>query len=167
MEKVYLSLGSNIGDRESNLAQATMALSFQYEIYNVASSAYYKTDPLYNTDQPDFLNSVVRCETTMKPFIFFDVIKKIEKMLGKKVSKKNNQPRIIDIDIIFFGNSNIETEELNIPHPSFQFRKFVLIPLQELEPDFKVPNTNIYIKDLIQNCVDKSNVKLHLIKSQA
>ena len=121
MEKVYLSLGSNIGDRESNLAQATMALSFQYEIYNVASSAYYKTDPLYNTDQPDFLNSVVRCETTMKPFIFFDVIKKIEKMLGKKVSKKNNQPRIIDIDIIFFGNSNIETEELNIPHPSFNF----------------------------------------------
>ena len=102
MEKVYLSLGSNIGDRESNLAQATMALSFQYDIYNVASSAYYKTDPLYNTDQPDFLNSVVRCETTMKPFIFFDVIKKIEKMLGKKISKKTINPESL-ILILYFS----------------------------------------------------------------
>ena len=118
-------------------------------------------------DQPDFLNSVVSCETTMKPFIFFDVILKIEKMLGKKVSKKNNQPRIIDIDIIFFGNSKIETEKLSIPHPAFQFRKFVLIPLQELEPDFIVPNTNIHIKELLNHCVDKSNVNLHLMKSQA
>ena len=89
LEKVYLSLGSNIGDRESNLAQATIALSFQYNIYNVVSSAYYNTDPLYNTEQPDFLNSIVRCETTMKPFLFFDTIKQIEKMLGKKASKKD------------------------------------------------------------------------------
>ena len=167
MEKVYLSMGSNIGDRESNLAQATMALSVEYYITNIISSAYYKTEPLYNLDQPEFLNSVVRCETSLKPFDFFDIVKKIEKMLGKKKSEKKNQPRIIDIDILFFGDSIIETKELSIPHPYFQFRKFVLIPFLEIEPNFKVPVLNIRIKDLVKNCQDKSNVQIHYMKSQA
>ena len=127
MEKVYLSLGSNIGDRESNLAQATMALSFQYEIYNVASSAYYKTDPLYNTDQPDFLNSVVRFKTKLKPFDILDISQKVEKMLGRPTPRVKNQPRIIDIDILYHGDAIIETEELVLPHPMIAFRKFILI----------------------------------------
>ena len=167
MVKVYLSLGSNIGDCESNLAQATMALSVELNIFNIVSSAYYTSEPLYNLDQPKFLNSVVSCETSLKPFDFFDVTKKIEKMLGKTKNEKKNQPRIIDIDILFFGDSMIETEELIIPHPFFQFRKFVLIPFDEIEPGFKIPNSKITIKELIKNCPDNSNVKIHFMKSQA
>ena len=73
MVKVYLSLGSNLGDRESNLAQATMALSVEPDIFNIESSAYYTSEPLYNLKQPDFLYSVLKCDTTLKPFNFFDV----------------------------------------------------------------------------------------------
>ena len=167
MVKVYLSLGSNLGDRESNLAQATMALSVEANISNIESSAYYTSEPLYNLKQPDFLNSVLNCDTTLKPFDFFDVTKKIEKMLGRIRNKKRNQPRIIDIDILFFGNSVLETSELTIPHPSFQFRKFVLIPLAEIEPEFKIPKIGLSIKELIIQCPDKTNVRAHYMKSQA
>ena len=167
MVKVYLSLGSNLGDRESNLAQATMALSVEANIFNIESSAYYSSEPLYNMNQPDFLNSVLKCDTTLKPFDFFDVTKKVEKMLGRIRNKKQNQPRIIDIDILFFGNSILETSELTIPHPSLQFRKFVLIPLSEIEPEFKVPKIGVSIKELIIQCPDKTNVRAHHMKSQA
>ena len=167
MVKVYLSLGSNIGDCESNIAQATMALEVELNIFNIISSAYYKSEPLYNIDQPDFINSVVRCNTSLKPFDFFDITKKIEKMLGKKKNVEKNQPRIIDIDIIFFGDSIIETEQLTIPHPHFQFRKFVLIPLIEIEPNFKIPNSNILISNFLKNCPDKSDVRIHNMESQA
>ncbi len=167
MVKVYLSLGSNLGDRESNLAQATMALSVEINIFNIVSSAYYESEPLYNLSQPDFLNSVLRCDTSLRAFDFFDVTNKIEKMLGRVKNKKRNQPRIIDIDILFFGDSVLETSELTIPHPSFQFRKFVLIPFAEIEPNFKVPNQGISINKLITNCPDQTNVRTHFMKSQA
>ena len=87
--KVYLSLGSNIGDRESNIAQATMALSINLDIMNIQSSSFYESQPLYNTEQPKFLNSVVSCDTDLQPFDFFDVTERIEKMLGKKFSPEN------------------------------------------------------------------------------
>ena len=88
-------------------------------------------------------------------------------MLGRIRKKKRNQPRIIDIDILFFGNSILETSELTIPHPSFQFRKFVLIPLAEIEPEFKIPKNGLSIKELIIQCPDKTNVRAHYMKSQA
>ena len=120
---VYLSLGSNIGDRESNLAQATMALSINYEITDIKSSSYYETEPLYNKAQPDFLNSIVRFSTTLKPFDVLDIIQKVEKMLGRPTIREKNQPRIIDIDILFHGDAVIETEELSLPHPMISLRK--------------------------------------------
>ena len=131
-EEVYLSLGSNLGNRESNLAQATIALSINFEITDIISSSYYVSEPLYNKDQPEFLNSVVKFCTTLKPFEVLDVTQKVEKMLGKSNKSVKNQPRIIDIDILFFGNSVIETEKLSIPHPMVALRKFVLLPLAEI-----------------------------------
>ena len=131
-EEVYLSLGSNLGNRESNLAQATIALSINFEITDIISSSYYVSEPLYNKDQPEFLNSVVKFCTTLKPFEVLDVTQKVEKMLGRSNKLVKNQPRIIDIDILFFGNSVIETEKLSIPHPMIALRKFVLLPLLKL-----------------------------------
>ena len=166
-EIVYLSLGSNIGDRESNLAQATMALSINFEISGIKSSAYYESEPLYNKDQPDFLNSVVKFSTTLKPFDVLDVVQKVEKMLGRPEKREKNQPRIIDIDILFHGDAVLETEDLSIPHPMISLRKFILIPFAEIEPDFKIPHSNLTINDLIENCPDSSRVAKHHMDTQA
>ena len=166
-EKVYLSLGSNLGNRESNLAQATIALSINFEIIDIVSSSYFESEPLYNKDQPEFLNSVVKFCTSLKPFEVLDVTQKVEKMLGRSKKIEKNQPRIIDIDILFFGDSVIETEKLSIPHPMIALRKFVLLPLAEIEPNFIIPHTKITISDLIDNCPDKSRVVRHFMDVQA
>ena len=166
-EKVYLSLGSNLGNRESNLAQATIALSINFEIFDIVSSSYYESEPLYNKNQPEFLNSVVKFCTSLKPFEVLDVTQKVEKMLGRSKKTEKNQPRIIDIDILFFGDSVIETEKLSIPHPMIALRKFVLLPLAEIEPNFIIPHTKITINDLIDNCPDKSRVVRHFMDVQA
>ena len=166
-EKVYLSLGSNLGNRESNLAQATVALSINFEIIDIVSSSYFESEPLYNKDQPEFLNSVVKFCTSLKPFEVLDVTQKVEKMLGRSKKIEKNQPRIIDIDILFFGDSVIETEKLSIPHPMIALRKFVLLPLAEIEPNFIIPHTKITISDLIDNCPDKSRVVRHFMDVQA
>ncbi len=164
---VYLSLGSNIGDRESNLAQATMALSINFEISDIISSSYYETEPLYNEDQPDFLNTVVRFSTTLKPFDVLDIVQKVERMLGRPEKREKNQPRLIDIDILFHGDAVIETEELSLPHPMVSLRKFILIPFAEVEPDFQIPHSNLTIKDLINHCPDRSRVIRHQMDTQA
>ena len=166
-EKVYLSLGSNLGNRESNRAQATIALSINFEIIDIVSSSYFESEPLYNKDQPEFLNSVVKFCTSLKPFEVLDVTQKVEKMLGRSKKIEKNQPRIIDIDILFFGDSVIETEKLSIPHPMIALRKFVLLPLAEIEPNFIIPHTKITISDLIDNCPDKSRVVRHFMDVQA
>ena len=90
-EIVFLSLGSNLGDRESNLAQATAALSINYQVSNLVSSSYYESEPLYNKDQPLFLNSVLKFSTKLKPFEILDITQKIEKMLGRSIKKQKNQ----------------------------------------------------------------------------
>ena len=122
---------------------------------------------MYNIDQPYFLNSVVKCTTTLKPFEFLDVIKRIEKMLGRSEIREKNAPRIIDIDILFHGDSVLETNELMIPHPMLGMRKFVLIPFAELEPDFKIPHSKITINDLLDHCIDTSIVTSHRMETQA
>ncbi|MAV69951.1 MAG: 2-amino-4-hydroxy-6-hydroxymethyldihydropteridine diphosphokinase [Candidatus Marinimicrobia bacterium] len=166
-KKIFLSLGSNLGDRESNLAQATMALSINLNIKNIKSSSYYESEPLYNTDQPKFLNSVVCCESNLNPFEFFDVTRRIEKMLGRPKKRLKNHPRIIDIDLLFFRDSVLETEKLTLPHPMVSLRKFVLIPLSEIAPNYSIPNTNMIIKDLLNNCPDNSKVVKHIMGTQA
>ena len=166
-EIVFLSLGSNLGDRESNLAQATIALSINYQISDIISSSYYESDPLYNEDQPLFLNSILKFSTTLKPFDILDITQKVEKMLGRSQKKEKNQPRIIDIDILFHGDANLETDELIIPHPMISLRKFVLIPFAEIAPEFNIPHTNLKINDLLNNCPDHSRVVKYQINSQA
>jgi len=164
---VFLSLGSNLGDRESNLAQATAALSINYQVSDLVSSSYYESEPLYNKDQPPFLNSVLKFSTKLKPFEILDITQKVEKMLGRSTKKQKNQPRIIDIDILFHGDAMLETETLVIPHPMISFRKFVLIPFVEIASGFNIPHTNLKINDLLDNCHDDSEVNRYQMNSQA
>ena len=165
--KVFLSLGSNIGDRESNLAQATMALSINLNISDIQSSSYYESEPLYNLNQPKFLNSVVSCCTTLKPFEFLDVVKRIETMLGRIDPRGKNRPRTIDIDILLHGDAVMETEELVLPHPMMGLRKFVLLPFDEIASNFQIPHLNITVKDMLARCPDTSTVAKHRMETQA
>ena len=165
--KVYLSLGSNIGDRESNLAQAITAIEISEGVDNVKSASFYLTEPLYNKEQEFFINTVIGLETTLKPFDFLDLVKNIESMLGRKRPNKKNMPRIIDIDILVHGDSIIETVQLVIPHPNIIHRKFVLIPFDEIAPDYKIPLINSSVHELLVNCKDQSFVHLHDMENKA
>ncbi len=166
-KETFLSLGSNIGDREANLAGAITILEEYPENNNLRSASFYSSEPLFNTDQPEFLNTVVEIITTFTPFEFLDEIKNIEKLLGRPSEHKRNAPRTIDIDILTFGDSFLETEELTIPHPGIPYRRFVLVPFNELTPNYIVPGWNITIKELLKFCPDKSKVLKHTIESNA
>ena len=167
LNKVYLSLGSNIGDRESNLAQAITAIEISEGVDNVKSASFYLTEPLYNREQEFFINTVIGFETTLKPFALLEILKNIEAMLGRKKKKKKNMPRIIDIDILVHGKSIIETDQLVIPHPNMIHRKFVLIPFDEIAPDYKIPLINLTVHDLLVRCNDQSYVGLHDMENKA
>ncbi len=103
----------------------------------------------------------------MTPFEFLDIIKYIESSLGRPIERNKNEPRIIDIDILCYGNSYIETVELTIPHPQLMFRKFVLLPFSELMPEYKVEKIGSTISELLSICPDKTNVVKHIIEKNA
>jgi 2-amino-4-hydroxy-6-hydroxymethyldihydropteridine diphosphokinase len=88
-------------------------------------------------------------------------------MLGRPAVREKNQPRLIDIDILFHGDAVIETKELSLPHPMVSLRKFILIPFAEVDPDFQIPHSNLTIKDLINHCPDNSRVTRHQMDTQA
>lgn len=160
-------MGSNIGDRESNIAQAISILEVSQDIDNITNASFYLTEPMYNKEQEYFINTVVGLETVLKPFELLDLIKNIESMLGRKQQKKKNMPRTIDIDILVHGESVMETEELIIPHPHIIHRKFVLIPFDEIAPDYKIPLINSSVHELLVNCEDQSFVGLHDMENKA
>jgi len=166
-ELAYLSIGSNIGDREANLAGATTALGTYYQINNIQSSSYYETAPLINTEQPDFLNAVISCETDFTPFDLLDTIHQVELMLGRPALRNKNEPRTIDIDIITHGNAVIQTEELTIPHPEIMNRKFILIPLEEIAPNLEIPILNMTASECLAITNDTSKVVKHIMEKQA
>ncbi len=166
-EKVFLSLGSNLGNREANLVASISAMETYYEISDIQSASYYETPPLVNTDQPKFLNTVIGLKTDFTPFELLDTTRKIETMLGRSPQREKNQPRTIDIDILVFGTSVIETAELIIPHPEIPFRRFVLVPFNEIAPDTIIPGINKNVSFLLEHCPDQSIIHKYQIKTQA
>ena len=166
-DKVYLSIGSNLGDKESNIASSIAMLGSFVDNKNIRTSSFYSSEPLYNQDQPSFINIIVELDTTLSPFEFLDQIHDIERILGRKFPRGKNEPRTIDIDIILFGNSSIDTDKLTIPHPGALLRRFVLVPLSELIPEQIFLGTNHKIVDLLNNCTDTSRVSKHLIEKNA
>jgi 2-amino-4-hydroxy-6-hydroxymethyldihydropteridine diphosphokinase len=135
-ESVYLSLGSNVGDREGNLHTAVDRLRALGEV--VAVSSFYETEPVEFTAQPWFLNCAVKLDTEKMPKQLLAGILEIEQQLGRRRGQDKG-PRIIDIDILLFGNSIVEDSGLTIPHPAMHERRFVLEPLTEIAPDVRHP----------------------------
>ena len=166
-ELAVLGLGSNLGDRESNLAAAISSLGIYNDISDISSASFYESEPLYETNQPKFLNTVISCNTEFSAFQLLDAVQHTELLLGRPKEREKNQPRIIDIDILCYGDSYIETEELIIPHPDIVYRKFVLVPFCELMPDYKIEKIGKTISELLNLCPDKSQVVKHVMEKNA
>jgi 2-amino-4-hydroxy-6-hydroxymethyldihydropteridine diphosphokinase len=157
MNKTYLLLGSNIGNSQKELSLAINLIEKKIG-KTIRKSPIYKTAAWGNTDQPDFLNQAIIVETTLSPEETMQTILSIEKKMGR-VRTEKNAPRIIDIDILFFNKEIIDEETLHIPHPEIQNRRFVLMPLNELSPNFKHPVYQKSIHQLLIECKDKLDVK--------
>ena len=139
MTTVYLGLGSNIGDRIEQLNQAVRNLAARDITVDAVSSAY-ETEPVGEIlDQPDFLNAAVRVETDLEPEALLDVLKSIEADQGRESDRPRHSPRVIDIDLLLYGDLEYETARLRLPHREVTSRRFVLVPLLELDPDLATP----------------------------
>jgi 2-amino-4-hydroxy-6-hydroxymethyldihydropteridine diphosphokinase len=132
----YLSLGSNVGDREGHLLEALGRLSVLGPI--AALSSFYETEPVEFTDQPWFLNFAIALETRQSPEELMSSALLIEEAMGRKRIQKKG-PRAIDIDILILGDQIVNTPEVTIPHPAMHERRFVLEPLAEIAPDVRHP----------------------------
>lgn len=156
-EIIYLGLGSNLGNRLSNLDKAEKELGFFVKI--LKRSPVYKTQPWGYVDQPYFLNTTLSAVTDLPPLNLLTEIKKIEEQMGR-AKTFHYGPRLIDIDILFYGDLVFEHENLVIPHPHLHERAFVLVPLVSIAPDYIHPKIGQRVIDLLQK-VDLEGVSLY------
>lgn len=157
MNKVYLLTGGNLGDRVKNLNSARQHIAEQCGNI-IKASSLYQTAAWGNEQQPSFLNQVLILETEFEAEHLMQKLLQIEAKMGRERLEKYG-PRIIDIDILFFNNDVIETQLVSIPHPRIAERRFVLVPLNELNPDFIHPTFKTSIHHLLSECSDPLNVK--------
>jgi 2-amino-4-hydroxy-6-hydroxymethyldihydropteridine diphosphokinase len=158
MDFVYLSLGSNVGDREANLRAAIAALG-SAGVHVAQISSIYETEPVDYLEQPRFLNCVVEAETEMEPQALLQTLRAIELQMGSKKEFAKG-PRKIDLDILLYGSETINTPELQVPHPRMLLRRFVLAPLVEVAPNLKHPAWRATAAQLLAQLSDSSLVKL-------
>jgi len=152
---IYIALGTNLGDREANLRTARESLPPEVRV--VQESSIYITEPWGYLEQPEFLNQVIEVETLLHPLPLLHRLKKIEIQMGREETLRNG-PRLIDLDLLFYGGEVIKGEILQVPHPRLHKRAFVLVPLNEIAPDFLHPLLGEPIQDLLGR-VDTSGVR--------
>ena len=162
---VYLSLGSNIGDRYENLYKTIKILEKTSDIHIIQKSSLYKSEPMYYLKQKNFYNMVIKIKTNLSPHDLLNKCINIERDLGRVKRIKKNRERIIDIDIMLYGNKKINDSKLKIPHPRMTERKFVLYPMHDIEPDLFFDHINENINDVIYGMDDTFKIiKLTTLK---
>jgi 2-amino-4-hydroxy-6-hydroxymethyldihydropteridine diphosphokinase len=157
MSTAYLSLGSNMGNCAANIAQA-LDLLRKRGVQVVRQSSLYETEPVDLLDQDWFLNCVVEIETELMPDELIQVLLEVEKSLGRE-RRIPKGPRVIDIDILLYGNQFVRSAELKIPHPRMTERRFVLAPLAEIAPALQHPVFKRTIAELLALTPDQSEVR--------
>lgn len=151
---ILLGLGTNIGNRQENILTALQLLNKVVKILQVSS--LYETEPVGFKNQPQFLNIVVSIDTTLSPMILLQKCLEIEEEMGRK-RLVHWGPRLIDIDILTYKNETVNEENLKIPHPFLTERKFVLIPIAELNEKFRLQGKSI--ATLLKDCQDKTTIE--------
>ena len=160
MPDVYLLLGGNLGDRIKKFQKASELIS--EEIGEISdSSSVYETEPWGFNHRLNFLNQVLKVDTILEPEEVLKKIIKIEELFGRKRHDKRYQARAIDIDILFYNKKIIKSDNLIIPHPKIHERMFILVPMDELLPDFIHPVLNKSVNQLKNECKDKKSVKYY------
>jgi 2-amino-4-hydroxy-6-hydroxymethyldihydropteridine diphosphokinase len=154
---VYLSLGSNVGNREANLRAAIAALP-QAGVRVKQLSSIYETEPVDYLDQPWFLNCVIEAETELQPHALLQALRAIEMQLGNKKEFAKG-PRKLDLDILLYNSETIATVDLHVPHPRMLQRRFVLAPMAEIAPYLKHPSWPATTAVLLDHLADPSHVR--------
>lgn len=158
----FLSVGSNMGNKRINCEKGIAALTASGNIILEKQSPFYKTEPLDYTDQQWFINCVVKIKTVFEPLELLDNIQAIEINAGRKSGGIRFGPRVLDLDIIFFDNIQIDSEILVIPHPRMHNRRFVLKPFCDIEPRMVHPVVKKNIASLLKS-IDKNKQKVYPI----
>lgn len=154
---VYLSLGSNVGERGKNLRAAIASLR-DAGVRVTKVSAFYETEPVDLREQPWFLNCVVKAETELPALELLRELRQIETRMGsKKLVAKG--PRLIDMDILLYGQETVDRPELQVPHPRMHLRRFVLVPLVEIAPEVVHPGLKKTVQELLKHAADRSIVR--------
>lgn len=149
MTKVYVGLGSNLGNKKENLISAINTIDAHDRIHVINKSGFYESAPVGGPVQPDYINCAVELETEIEPHRLLKEFKKIERLLGRKAGVRWG-PRTIDLDILLYGNLIINNHNLKIPHERMHKRIFVLEPLCEISPDIKHPALRVNISELLE-----------------
>jgi len=157
MEKVFLGIGTNLGDREENLREALTMIE-KYIGRIICSSSVYETEPWGFQSENEFLNIVIEVITRLKPSGLLGRLLMIESIIGRVREGTGYKSRIIDIDILFYGDEIMETKALTIPHPNLHRRRFVLLPLSEIAPGLVHPVKSKTVDQLLSECTDKGKV---------
>ncbi len=155
MHTAFLLLGSNLGDRRTNLKQAIGLLKHAGEV--IGSSGVYETAPWGHGDQPAFLNQAVSLRTLLEPEALLHILKSMETEIGRKATYTWG-PREIDVDILAIDQLVHQSDKLTVPHPRLAERRFALVPLMEIAPDLPVPGTGTDVKGLLLQCADPLQV---------
>ena len=157
MRTAYLLIGGNLGNRKENLAKAVSLINEQCGSLT-RSSSIYETEAWGNTDQPSFLNQALEISTSLTARLLMRRVLRIEEEMGR-IRKEKLGPRIIDIDILLFENEIHDLRFLKIPHPEMQNRRFVLVPLAEINSSLQHPVLKKTIAELLEKCPDNLEIK--------
>ncbi len=158
MTKVYVGLGSNLGNKRENLVNAINTIDTYEEICVIDKSDFYETAPVGGPPQPDYVNCAIELETEFSPQTLLKEFKKIERKLGRQPDARWG-PRTIDLDILLYGDRIVNNHNLRIPHERMHERTFVLAPLCEISPDIKHPVLKLNISELLEKLREENFLK--------
>ena len=162
MVKAFLGIGSNIGNRFDNIQECINRVKSNVSINCISLSRIYESSPMYNVNQRNFLNMVIKIETDLEPIELLNQMKLNESAMGRKFDEASNQPRVIDIDILSYGDILFSSQKLVIPHPKIIERDFVLKPWSDIDPYYKLPEINKSISELISDLkINNKTIKLY------
>lgn len=154
----YIGIGSNLGDKIANCERAISEILIIDRHRLISKSSLYHTKPIGYTTQDWFVNGVIKIETDLEPFDLHKVLKTIEQKLGRQKTFPGG-PRVIDLDLLFFDDRRIETEELQVPHPRLHERQFVLLPLLEIDPNLTHPIFKRTVEELLNEIKEDQGVE--------